>query len=263
MRWLTAAEIGSFISLFFLRLSVCIFLFRLIAGLRIWTRTFLFVISAINFCSCLIICVIVSENASLRALISPRTLDLDCYGCELLYLLVLQYGTQCKPLSNTWNRAFNEELGAQCYSMEMLTAALRFYGGKLFLPTGSFLAQLFAHEIHIPGISVCIDVMCALVPMAIIQHLEMEKKTKYALYFILGLAFVPGGMAIGKTVTGNKPTMDPSCEQQLANLPTWFTTVLIVDKNQMYGLAPSYLLGGSHSRALLWQVFQLCTSCSE
>lgn len=110
LKYRTFADLESFIALFFLRLSACVLILRILEGtrLRYWTNRLLFLIGAINLCSVIVITVV--------------------------------YGTQCTPFTGIWM----PQIHHKCYSHKLLKEVVTFFGGVSIFIDLSYATVPFA-----------------------------------------------------------------------------------------------------------------------
>ncbi|MCJ1239923.1 hypothetical protein MMC14_007921 [Varicellaria rhodocarpa] len=60
------------------------------------------------------------------------------------------------------------------------------------------------------GMSIATDFTCALLPFLIVRHLQLDLRTRTVLCIILGLGVLTAAASIGKTITANVATNDPT-----------------------------------------------------
>ena len=92
-KWMLIGEIVNFISLFFIRLSICIFTLRLLPPTQSWPRRFTFGAIGLNFASTLANCLV--------------------------------FGTRCTPIQAIWDR----NVVGRCLTLEQLAIAFGIASG--------------------------------------------------------------------------------------------------------------------------------------
>lgn len=69
------------------------------------------------------------------------------------------------------------------------------------------------------ALGVIIDFVTALLPVVVLRNLQMDQKRKAAVGVVLGLGLLTAACSIGKTVTADLVTKDPTCKCETRECP--------------------------------------------
>ncbi|KAI9877447.1 MAG: hypothetical protein M1830_003869 [Pleopsidium flavum] len=151
-KWTIIAEIQSYSAVFLVKLSVCLFILRVLGPTHRYIARFLKLMMAIM--------------------------------AMLTVAAMLTDALQCFPLAKAWNRT----LKGTCISHEVLTRLTEGFG----------------------AIGCATDFACVIIPIFIFHGLQMNARTKTALYIVMGLGLITAACAIGKSITSNFASDDPT-----------------------------------------------------
>lgn len=183
MQWLLTAIFLNVLALFFMRISVCFFVLRLLPPSKTWKswpKALTYATLFVNFISTLI----------------------NCLG----------FGLWCRPLAGLWNH----QIKAKCYSYHVLVNIFRVSGGMF----SSKWSTETPSDLSLIVLGALSDFSVALIPVFIVMGLQMDFRTKISISIVLGLGFLTAACSIAKVIVSINPDNPRSSNTNVGFLST-------------------------------------------